>query len=131
MQSIAGLAHAVETHAPEVREIITKKTIENTMRRYLERFSLKALLLRVSAHNTSPFSEQNNGALSMLHTKIVSFEQQLKEQNDGGLNSEDAAARLMEARQEYEMIKRAEEHYRLVHYKVLGFISKLQGLAQV
>ena len=134
MHTIAGLASAVEQENPEVAEAVHKKTTENVIRRYLERHGLKAVLVRLTAHNTSPFSEANNGELGILHEKIVSLQQQLDDINvDGsrGENMVELTARLEVFRREYNEIRSVEEHYLLVHYEMQSFICKLQGYAQV
>lgn len=133
-QSIAGLASAVESENPEVAEAVDKKTIENVIRRYLERHGLKALLVKLSAHNTSPFSEANSGELGILHEKIVRLQQRIEESKTAGSNEKDLAkltASLEELRVTSSEIRSIQEHYTLVHYEVHAFICKLQGLAQV
>jgi len=133
MHTIAGLASAVEQENPEVAEAVHKKTTENVIRRYLERHGLKAVLVRLTAHNTSPFSEANNGELGILHEKIVSLQQQLDDINVDESRGEDMVeltARLEVFQREYNEIRSVEEHYLLVHYEMQSFICKLQGYAQ-
>ena len=111
-----------------------KKTIENVIRRYLERHGLKALLVKLSAHNASPFSEANSGELGILHEKIVRLQQRIEESKTAGSNDKDLAkltASLEELRVTSSEIRSIQEHYTLVHYEVHAFICKLQGLVQV
>jgi len=144
MQSLDGLASAVMEYCPELSDKIHSRTTKNVIRRFLEDHGLKALLVKISAHNTSPLTEANEGDLGRLHTEIVCLEQKIEELSHDGDSSENAATtprleeemaqarlKLQEIKLEYDAIKSVQEHYELVHFKIAAYICQMQGLAQV
>lgn len=130
MQSLKGIADAVEKHAPEVSNLVHNRTIQNVVVRFIEQRGMRAVVVKVAAHNTSSFEEANEGELGTLHTKKICLQQEL----EGDCPEARRAALLSDLKEinlQYDNISRAHEHYKLVHFHIAAYISQWSGLSQV
>ena len=99
----------------------------------MEERGCRALVVKINAHNVSPFSEANEGALGTLHMKKVSLEQELEDLDEctEAPLCEELRSKIAEINIEYDAIRRAQEHYILVHVHIAAYISQWAGLSQV